>query len=411
MAEHTARSDAHSDGHDPAHDSGDRPPAETGLRVLIVADPGLPSRRVDRVHRRFERLVRERYGSDASVATSTEVLRVSDRGYITQRSVDAVLRDDNDADVTLFLTEIPRHSGTTPLVAEVMADRSVAIVSCPTLGAWATKRRIVTTFLSCLERIVPDHAVGNPTPAKLAWSHWSDPGDDGHQTLHTRRFFGAPRLVLGMTLGNDPWRTAPKLTGALAAASATAAFGVFYSSIWQMASYLSTQRMVWIALVAISAMVMWLITTQRLWDTPRNERLATVVAYYNLSTVLTLFLGVVTLYLLLVAGTTATSLVVIDPEFMAAKLDREAQFSNYLDLGWLSAAMGIVAGGLGAGFDADANVKQLTHGQRLRQRVYTEPKQTSDNDRVGEGSGARDRAADGSDARDRAGDGSGEPDA
>lgn len=178
--------------------------------------------------------------------------------------------------------------------------------------------------------------------------------------------------MLGMTMANDPWRTVPKLSGALAAASATGAFGIFYSSIWQMSTYLSTARLLSIGATAILVMVSWLIVNHKLWDEPRSDSLATVVMYYNLSTVLTLLITVFALYAGLVGLILLGGLIVIDPEFMTAQIRQEATVANYLDIAWLSAAMGVVAGGIGASFDSDLDVKRLTHGQRMRQRVYTD---------------------------------------
>lgn len=42
--------------------------------------------------------------------------------------------------------------------------------------------------------------------------------------------------------------------------------------------------------------------------------------------------------------------------------------------------MGVVAGGIGASFDSDVDVRSLTHGQRMRQRVYAE--QHDEDDRI-----------------------------
>lgn len=131
-------------------------------------------------------------------------------------------------------------------------------------------------------------------------------------------------------------------------------------------------------------MVVWLIVSHKLWDQPVNERLATVVMYYNLSTVLTLLITVIALYATLVVLILLGGLVVIDPEFMTQQIQQDASFTNYLDIAWLSAAMGVVAGGIGASFDTDADVQTLTHGQRMRQRVYTD--NSTDSDEVAESS-------------------------
>jgi hypothetical protein len=186
------------------------------------------------------------------------------------------------------------------------------------------------------------------------------------------RVVGGVRTVAGMVRGNEPLRTVPKLSSALAAASATGAFGVFYSSIWSMSMYLTTQRLLSIGVLAVLAITGWLIIGNRLWDAPKNQGLARVVLLYNLSTVLTLLMVGGLLYLALVAVIFLSAVIVIDPDYLAVILQRDASVMRYLDIAWLSAAMGVVAGALGASFDEDADLRTLTHGQRERQRRYTE---------------------------------------
>lgn len=234
------------------------------------------------------------------------------------------------------------------------------------------KRRIIKVMMSSVNKLVPWDPEDTTRKFLLGWSNWSNNEDSSHQSLHAHTITGGPRLIMGMTIANEPWRTAPKLSGALAAASATGAFGIFYSSIWQMSTYLSTLRLLSIGALAIVVMVAWLIASHKLWDRPVTERLATVVMYYNLSTVLTLLITVIALYVTLVVLILLGGLVVIDPAFMTQQIQQEASFTNYLDIAWLSAAMGVVAGGIGASFDTDADVQKVTHGQRMRQRVYTD---------------------------------------
>lgn len=348
------------------------------LRVLLVADPGLPSRRVTSIRDDFESLLQRAYSVQTTLRTRTNALRLTPDQELDLDAVTELREDYEDTDILLVLTEIPRHTQGDPLVAEIHADSNLAIVSCPTLGAWATKKRLLKVLMSSINRLVPWDPANDSRKYLLNWSHWSERSDQNHQTLHAHTFTGGPRMLLGMTIANDPWRTVPKLSGALAAASATGAFGIFYSSIWQMSTFLSTARLLSIGLAAIVVMVGWLIISHKLWDKPVTEGLATVIMYYNLSTVLTLLITVVALYATLVALILLGGVVVIDPEFMTQQIQSEASFANYLDIAWLSAAMGVVAGGIGASFDSDVDVRSLTHGQRMRQRVYAEQKDEDD---------------------------------
>lgn len=342
------------------------------LHVLIIADPGAASRRIDSLKNQLEERLRQIFDMDVQIEACTQTIRVQSDHQLELTVLDSFMRSYPDVDVILMLTGIPRHTHGKPLVAEILAGRRVAVVSFPTLGAWPSKRRVTRVLTTCVNQLLPYGPPSSTYPFMPRWGQWSDGKESGNQTLHAHTFTGGPRLILGMTSANNPVRVASKLSRALAAASATGAFGIFYNSIWQMSHHLSTMRLISIGLIAITVMVVWLISVNHLWDRPVRERLAPVVLYYNLSTVLTLFLCVVALYCSLVAGILLGGLIVIDPDFMSQTIEAPATFINYLDIAWLSAAMGVVAGALGSSFDSDADIKNLTHGQRMRMRVYSE---------------------------------------
>lgn len=341
------------------------------MHVLIIADPGAASKRIASLTDDFEEQLQQVFNVDAHLETSTQVIRVQPDHQLEMSTLDSFISVYDKVDAVLMLTGIPRHTYGKPLVAEVLGDRKVAVISFPTLGAWPSKQRVHKILTSCINQFVPYGLPASANQSVPRWGQWSEKSDSGHQTLHAHTFTGGPRLILGMTSANDPVRMASKLSRAMAAASATGAFGIFYNSIWQMSHYLSTARLISIGLIAIAVMVIWLITTNRLWDRPDRERLAPVVLNYNLSTVLTLIVCVIALYATLVAGILVGGLIVIDPGFMSLTIQAPAAFTSYLDIAWLSAAMGVVAGALGSSFDSNADIKNLTHAQRLRTRVYS----------------------------------------
>lgn len=343
-----------------------------GVNVLVLADPGIPTRRINSVKDDFEETLQELFSPPISVYTRTEMIRIDPHNSLDFKRAQEVTTEYEGVNVTLVLTEIPRHTEGKPLMAEIFPDSNLGVISCPTLGAWATKKRILKALVDCTIRLSPTNDRRDPAEYGLRWSQWGEHDKTGSLVLHAHTFTGGPRTVMGMTLANQPWRTVPHLSGALAAASATGAFGIFYNSIWEMAESLSIFRLLFIGVLAMTAMGLWLLLSNRLWDRPKHEKFSTVVLLYNLSTVLTLGLLMLFLYLSLMVLILLGGLAVIDPSFMSEILGSEAEFINYLEIAWLSAAMGTVAGALGSGFDSDETLKQLTHGQRERQRLYTE---------------------------------------
>nr|WP_255727484.1 hypothetical protein [Nesterenkonia sp. DZ6] len=332
----------------------------------------MPTRRVNSIQEGFTEEARKLLDGEVTVSCATRMLRIRPDATLDIDAVREMEADHAEADAVIMLTEIPRHTKGHPLISEIFPEHNVAIVSCPTLGAWATKSRIQKVFTGSLLRLLPPGSGPDPQKYDQRWSQW-EPTERGEGLgLFAHTLTGGPRTVLGMALGNDPLRTVPKLSSALAAGAATGAFGIFYSSIWQMADALSPTRLMLVGLAAVVTMIIWLIIRDGLWDRPKNRSLATVVTLYNGSTAITLLACILMLYLLLVAVIFLVGLVIIDAEYLATIIGGEASLLNYLNIAWFSAGMGVFAGAIGSSFDSGVDLRRLTHGQRERQREYTE---------------------------------------
>lgn len=333
------------------------------MRLLILADPGLPSHRISHLRAGLEHRLSAALGEPTQIRCEPFLSPIASDNTLDVEDVDAQLEDYKQADLTVLFTEMPRHD-TRAVVAEVLPRRNLAVISWPSAGILSGAKRLSDLLLACIERsgLAPDehHAHGV--------DEWVDAGDE-RARLHAPPLLGGLRTVVAMVVTNEPWRTAPKLSRALAAASATGAFGIFYSSIWQMSDALSTPRLLGIGVLAICSMVAWLLVSNSLWERPKLETRTRVELLYNLSTVLTMLLCVGALYLVLALLILLGGLVVIDPDFMSGTLGHEARFTNYLDIAWLSAAMGVVAGALGSSFDDEGELRRVSHGRRELDRL------------------------------------------
>lgn len=344
--------------------------------MVLVADPGLPTERARSIEEKLQQQLTEVYSASVRLEMRTSTLRLRPDGTLDLSQALDLARSFGDPYAVLLLTEIPRLHDGRPLIGEIFPEQNIAVVSCPTLGVLTTRRRILDALMGCALRVAPPQEERDLAPYGRRWAQWEElTSPEEHQLLVGSRVIGGARTVAGMVAGNEPFRTAPKLSSALAAAAATGAFGIFYNSIWTMSMYLTTQRLLLIGLLAILAITGWLIVGNRLWDAPRQQRLARVVLLYNLSTVLTLLMIITLLYAALVVLIFVSALIVIDPDFLAEITRSEPSLVRYLDIAWLSAAMGVVAGALGSSFDNDTELRSLTHGQRERQRRFAEEEQ------------------------------------
>lgn len=276
---------------------------------------------------------------------------------------------ENADTITLCVSEIPRRVGSRPVLAEIVGT-SMVVIYVPSFGARAVARRAGAVALTAIESmrrrdddtddgspVAPDH----PTPA-TGLAHWSV--DSGHDILLAPALLGRTRMVAGMIRTNRPWRLVPALSGALAAATATSAFGVFYSSIWQMAASMSVMRLTCVSVIAIALITAWLILPNGLWE--RRTRRQTVVdrAMYNMATLATVFAGVLFMYVALFLVVGAASAVVISPEFLSMQLERDAEALDYVRLAWLAASLGTVAGAVGSTVADQEQILGATFGHR-----------------------------------------------
>lgn len=280
-------------------------------------------------------------------------------------------------DIVLCVSEVPRRVRSRPVVAEVR-DGLTCAVYVPSFGTFAVRRRAVATAVMIVHELLNTDDATRPAARRSTrigvsskWTAGPVDDDGGDRVLLSSGVFGRLRLMSGMIRCNRPWRLVPTLSGALAAASAASAFGVFYASIWQMAAAMSIARLTAIGVVAVIAMSAWLILPNDMWEKRDFRASATDRWMYNGATIGTVLTGVLCMYALLFGVVVASAAVVISPDFLSTQIGRSATPSDYLALAWLAASLGTVAGAVGSSVSDRDDILDATYGHRelLRRRA------------------------------------------
>ena len=281
-------------------------------------------------------------------------------------------------DIVLCVSEVPRRLRSRPVVAE-LHDNSTGALYVPSFGTIAVRRRAIRSAITVLHELLGTDSDSRPplTQFETRWQPSSPNHEDGEaggshdRVLLASGAFGRLRLISGMIRCNRPWRLVPTLSGALAAASAASAFGVFYASIWQMASSMTLARLTVIGVLAVVAMTIWLIFPHGLWEHRAFRASMTDRSMYNAATVGTVLTGVLCMYAVLFAVVLASSAVVIPPDFLSEQIGRRASLGDYLALAWLAASLGIVAGAVGSSVANRDEILNATYGHRelMRRRA------------------------------------------
>lgn len=351
----------------------DEPPVTVGL----IADPGLPYRAGVKAARELPAALKTALGGDREwrVEPVCEPLLLDADGAIPVFALADQYRDSHDWDLVVLVTDLPRRVGVRPIVGDFSTAHRAALASLPALGGGpGLPGRLRALLVQLIGRLATGRArTGSRygrrlgeilAPTRPIESAYTDV--DAHLALTGLR--GRLRLLRGMVWDNRPWRLLPHLASATAAAAATAAFGIFYSSIWTMAEALPVWRLALISVIVIVLMVGWLIYYNNLWEQPVGPGRHRQAVLYNASTALTLAISVVCMYATLYAGTLIAAAAVIDAGYLSSKIGHPVGPGDYATLAWLACSMGIVAGALGSSLDSEEAVRQATYSRREQER-------------------------------------------
>lgn len=368
--------------YDPAE--GKRSDDAESMTIALYSDPGRTSWWV----RRLLEKQGEGWSRGAPLVHKQVLIPLRDDSTVDLDAVQEWAREDG-ADISVVITEVPRLAGRRPKRAELHFRDGLAVISLPALGPIRIRQCLGRELRRAVDALVYDSAqearekgatdrVFDQEDPEQPGSADEDDGRDNPETVYSTShplFPGRLWMTLGMVASNEPFWSMPKLSGVFSAAAATGAFGVFFSTIWEMATFLPGWRLATVSFIAVILVVTWLILANQLWDRSSVAGGKKEAFMYNASTITSLLVSVTSLYVLLFLGILAMALLLIDPEFMTQTIGEDAAFRNYLDIAWLSASMGVVAGAIGSNFDDGADLKNLTQGTREAQRYPRDEEQ------------------------------------
>jgi hypothetical protein len=351
------------------------------VRLGLVTDPDFPADIGEALAKRLPDTLPEKL-SDRETSWHVDVVcdPVTAGKHSAGEILDAVEkhRSEESWDYAICLTDLPLQSDERPVMADADVNRRVAVISLPTLGGTQPLRRAGQLVTQLVEELRdPDnagrgeHRLQSKLTALFAPVYRRLPDrDDVDVRYSATKRRGRARLLSGMVRGNRPWRLLPGMSGALAAAFATAAYGLITSTIWQLGDALSGWRMVLGVVLTIAAMTAWLIFDHHLWMRRRHtrEKDRGQVWLYNTSTVLTLAIGVCCLCAVLFVVYLAVGAFLVDSSVLARNLYHAVDWRTYLTLAWGATLMGLAAGALGSGLESDDAVRQAAYGYRENQR-------------------------------------------
>ncbi|WP_242900768.1 hypothetical protein [Actinomadura terrae] len=344
------------------------------VRVVLRADPGLPLEIVRQIAETLPDDMRKRSAVQVEWEADAGPGTLSADEQVEAEHLADVLADQFPGgayDVAVFVTDLPRRYRTQPILAEVSRPEKVALLSLPALG-WSHRpsraRRGVVDLVALVHDGTP------PRFAREYTVHRADPEERSEQRFVTPGLLGRLRLLSGMIRANRPWRLFTGLSKALAGVLATAAFAVVNVTVWKITDTLGPIRQAVLAVLAVAALLAWLIIDHELWERPDDVISRQRARLYNAVTLATLLIGVLCLYGAVFALTIVLVPVLLTGEALASSLDHGAEWGFYLSIAWLTTSMGMAGGALGSGLEDESAVRDTAYGVRQRSRLEQQRK-------------------------------------
>ncbi|EHJ08119.1 hypothetical protein SS7213T_05762 [Staphylococcus simiae CCM 7213 = CCUG 51256] len=296
----------------------------------------------------------------------------------------------------IAITDLPMFVNGHVMALDINNEQGVAVISYPSFGWRPIKKRMTNTIVSIIRNVHQSNLANQDYDANNHIKHTMNKQFplakvtkakqylDETKSKHTRyiansSIMGMFRLISGMTFANNPLKMMISFSNIVAIAFTTGAFGMVFSTMWQLANEFSMIRLFSISIIAIIGMLLWIVMAHQLWEPNNNSQHKRIIWLYNLTTIMTLFVAIIIYYCVLYMLFLTAEIILLPSDFLGqqVKLGHAAGPDLYLSIPWFATSISTVAGAIGAGLLDDQKVKESTYGYRQRLRYYNNKQRDS----------------------------------
>ncbi|MCC3672196.1 5,10-methylene-tetrahydrofolate dehydrogenase [Staphylococcus epidermidis] len=295
--------------------------------------------------------------------------------------------DKRQWDYVIAITDLPMFADKQVMALDINMENGAAIFSYPAFGWRPVKKRFKHVIYNIIQELNEaeqesrnydnNNQIENSVKKQFPLSKidketiYMKETDSYHlRYLSSSRSRGMFRLVSGMTFANNPLNMMASLSNIVAIAFTTGAFGLVFTTMWQMAYNFSMWRLFGISIIAIIGMLIWIMMSHDLWEPVNKSNHKRITWLYNLTTIMTLIFAIIIYYIILYLLFIIAEIVLLPSGFLGQQvgLKGPAGIDLYLSIPWFAASISTVAGAIGAGLLNDELIKESTYGYRQRVR-------------------------------------------
>jgi hypothetical protein len=266
---------------------------------------------------------------------------------------DAVRRRllDRGWELGIGLTALPIADGRRPAATYASGSHGVGIVSIPALGAVRVEQRLHDAAAELIDTLLGDGEGDRQGPLRFAG----------------RAAPGNLRLLAGMIRANRPMRVVMRLSRSSAAALGTGAYALSSSGIWILAHQSSWVRLAAVSVVAMLLILASILLAHDLWERAESPDARDRVALFNVVTLVTLMIGIATLYVGLFVVLVLAAAVAIPPSALEDQIRASPTVAEYARLAWFAASVATVGGALGSLVESSDAIREAVYHPRRRE--------------------------------------------
>lgn len=332
--------------------------------ILLIADPGVPAVVAERLSDFLPSALADGATADGrwDVSVRRDSYPVDERAEVLE-VIETVDPAGETEDIVIYLTDLPRRLGTTPVIADISVQNRFGLISVPGAGGLFIDRRVRDLAQTVVAEVMGQSGKQHKSLKRLTRTQ-----EDDVVRYVAPAALSRLQLLMGMVYANRPWRLAAGMSKVLMAAFAAGAVSLAYPTIWQLSTTMGPWRLSAVTILASAAMIAWLILDHKLWERPHSAHERERAVLYNVATVVTLTIGVAILHVGLFALLLVTAWWTLPPQMVANNIGHPVGFSTLLMMAWLVAAVATLGGALGSGLEDNEAVKAAAYGVRQRQR-------------------------------------------
>jgi|SRR4051812_41249501 len=172
--------------------------------ILLVADPGVPAAIAEHLSDSLPSALTEGAAADGKwdVSVRRHSYPVDEHAEVVEvvRTVDPAAETE---DIVIYLTDLPRRLGTTPVIADISVHNRFGLISIPGIGGLFIDRRVRN-----LAQTVVAEVTCVPNKQHRSVQRLTRTQEDDVVRYVASAGLSRLQLLMGMVYANRPWRLA-----------------------------------------------------------------------------------------------------------------------------------------------------------------------------------------------------------